>query len=93
MASILSNNSFQQMPNAQADPATTVNNLVNQIMSSTDPRQAFNQVVNNIDGGANVMNLIQQYGNGDPRAAFMNYAAQQGKNVMAQQIMQRLGLS
>jgi hypothetical protein len=62
-------------------------------MSSTDPRQAFNQVVNNIDGGANVMNLIQQYGNGDPRAAFMNYAAQQGKNVMAQQIMQRLGLS
>jgi len=39
------------------------------------------------------MNLIQQYGNGDPKAAFMNYAAQQGKNAIAQQIMQRLGLN
>lgn len=62
-------------------------------MSSTDPKQTFNQMVNNIQGGQNIMNLIQQYGNGDPKAAFMNYAAQQGKNAIAQEIMQRLGLN
>ena len=61
-------------------------------MNSVDPNQTFNQMVGKIDGGQNALSLIQQYGNGDPRAAFMNYAAQMGKNAMAQQIMQRLGL-
>lgn len=61
-------------------------------MNSVDPKQTFNQMVNNIEGGQNAMDLIKQYGNGDPKAAFMNYAAQMGKNNLAQQIMQRMNL-
>lgn len=61
-------------------------------MNSADPKQTFNQVVSNIDNGQQAINLINQYGNGDPKTAFMNYAAQQGKSALAQQIMQGLGL-
>ena len=61
-------------------------------MSSPDPKQTFNQMVTKIDGGSNALNLIQQYGNGDPKAAFMNYAAQNGKSAMAEAIMRKLGL-
>jgi hypothetical protein len=61
-------------------------------MSSTDPTQTFNQIVKNIQGGENALDLIKQYGNGDPKAAFMNYAAQYGKNALAQEIMQRMNL-
>ena len=93
MGSILSNNHSPQQTTGQQDPMAAVNSLVDQIMSSANPNQTFNQMVSKIDGGQNVMNLIQQYGNGDPRTAFMNYAAQNGKNAMAQQILSRLGLS
>ena len=62
-------------------------------MKSGDPKATFNQVVNNIQGGQNALDLIQQYGNGDPKTAFMNYAAQQGRNALAQQIMSGMGLS
>lgn len=62
-------------------------------MRSGDPKATFNQVVNNIQGGQNALDLIQQYGNGDPKTAFMNYAAQQGRNALAQQIMSGMGLS
>ena len=61
-------------------------------MGSANPTQTFNQMVSNIQGGQDVMNLIKQYGNGDPKTAFMNYAAQQGKSALAQQIMQRMNL-
>lgn len=61
-------------------------------MNSADPKQTFKQVVSNIDNGQEAMDLINQYGNGDPKTAFMNYAAKQGKTALAQQIMQRLGL-
>lgn len=88
MPSILSNN----QPQTQIDPAAAVNNLVGQVMNSTDPKQTFSQVVSNIDNGQQAINLINQYGNGDPKTAFMNYAAQQGKSALAQQIMQGLGL-
>lgn len=40
----------------------------------------------------NAMNLINQYGNGDPKAAFMNYMNSQGKQQIGQQIMQQFGL-
>jgi len=36
--------------------------------------------------------MVSQYGNGDPKTAFMNYAAQTGKQGLAQQILQKLGL-
>lgn len=62
-------------------------------MGSSNPTQTFNQVVNNIQGGQDALNKIKEYGNGDPKTAFMNFAAQQGKNALAQQIMQGLGLN
>jgi len=92
MPSILDLTQNSQVPTETQDPMAALNSLVGQIMNSADPKQTFNQVVSNIDGGQNALNLIQQYGNGDPKAAFMNYAAQQGKSAMAQQIMQTMGL-
>lgn len=38
------------------------------------------------------LNIVNQYGNGDPKAAFMNYMNQQGKQAIGQQIMQKFGL-
>ena len=62
-------------------------------MSSVDPQQAFNQVLSSSPDAKNAMDLINQYGNGDPKVAFMNYAAATGKQSLGQQIMQKLGLS
>ena len=90
MPSILSN----QMPEQPQmnDIVGSVKNIVNQIMNSANPQQMFNQTIGSTKEGQEAMNLIQQYGNGDPRQAFMNYASQMGKQGLAQQIMQKLGL-
>lgn len=61
-------------------------------MSSADPQQAFNQILNSSPDAKNAMDLINQYGNGDPKTAFMNYAAATGKQSFAQTILQKLGL-
>lgn len=58
-----------------------------------NPQQAFSDLVNNNPDAKNAMDLCNQYGNGDPKAAFMNYAAQKGKGAVAQLIMSRLGLN
>ena len=76
----------------QQNPAGIVNNLVNQIMSSVNPQQAFNQVLSASPDAKNAMNLINQYGNGDPRTAFMNYMVATGKQSLGQSILQKLGL-
>lgn len=88
MPSILSNNK----PQATQNPVEIVNNLANQILSSADPQQAFNQVLNASPDAKNAMDLINKYGNGDPKQAFMNYAAASGKQSFAQSILQKLGL-
>lgn len=62
-------------------------------MGSKDPNQTFNQIVSNIQGGQEALNKIKEYGNGDPKTAFINYAAQQGQQMLAQQIIQGLGLT
>ena len=90
MASILSNS---QSPDQQTQsPVTIVNNLINQILNSADPQQTFNQVLSSNKDAQNAMNLINQYGNGDPKAAFINYMNSTGKQSLGQQIMQKLGL-
>ena len=50
-------------------------------------------MLSNNKDAQNAMNLINQYGNGDPRAAFLNYMNAQGKQALGQQLMQRFGLS
>lgn len=74
------------------NPVGIVNNLIDQILHSVDPQQAFNQVLNASPDAKNAMDLINQYGNGDPKAAFMNYMSATGKQNIGQQIMQKLGL-
>ena len=92
MPSILSNNNSAVPENTKQDPVSIVKTMANQIMSSVNPQQAFNQVLSASPDAKNAMDLINQYGNGDPKAAFMNYAAATGKQDIAQQILQKLGL-
>lgn len=61
-------------------------------MGSKDPNQTFNQMVSSMPRGQEALDKIKEYGNGDPKAAFMNFAAQQGQQMLAQQIIQGLGL-
>ena len=61
-------------------------------MSSANPQQMFSQIVASNKDAQNAMNLINQYGNGDPKAAFMNYMSAMGKQTIGQQIMQKFGL-
>lgn len=88
MPSILSNNTQPQNNN----PVGAVKNLVDQIMNSANPQAAFQQMLNSSPDCKNAMNLINQYGNGDPKQAFLNYASQTGKQGIAQQILSKLGL-
>lgn len=61
-------------------------------MSAADPNQAFNQILEASPDAKNAMDLINKYGNGNPKAAFMNYAAATGKQIFGQSILQKLGL-
>lgn len=88
MPSILSG----QNPQTNSNPISAVKNLVDQIMSASNPQAAFQQMLDSSPDCKNAMNLIQQYGNGDPRQAFMNYASKTGKAGIAQQILSKLGL-
>ena len=89
MPSILSNN--QPAQDIQ-NPTEIVNNLINQILSAVDPKQAFNQVLSASPDAKNAMDLINQYGNGDPKTAYMNYMAATGKQSIGQSILQKFGL-
>lgn len=92
MASILSRNPSTEQETAPQNPVTSVNNIINNILNSVNPKQTFQQVLDNSPDAKNAMDLINQYGNGDPKTAFMNYMASTGKQSLGQQIMQKLGL-
>lgn len=92
MASILSGNPLESK-NQSNNPVETINSIIGQILNSANPQQTFQQVISQNQEAQNAMNLINQYGNGDPKQAFLNYANQTGKQNLAQQIMQKLGLA
>lgn len=69
-----------------------IDQIIAQVMNSADPQAAFNAMVRNNPAMQNALVLINQYGNGDPKAAFMNYAQQKGMTSAAENIMQQLGL-
>lgn len=95
MGSILSSNPStdpQAVPAVRQDPVASIKNIANQILNSANPQQAFQQVLDNSTEARNTMDLINQYGNGDPKAAFQNYAVATGKQNLAQKIRQMLGL-
>ena len=90
MPSILSNNPVQTTE--QQNPVSAIKNLASQILSSVNPQETFNQILANNEQAKSAMDKINQYGNGDPRAAFMNYMNATGQQSLGQQIMQKLGL-
>ena len=91
MPSILSNNPVQTTE--QQNPVSAIKNLASQILSSVNPQETFNQILANNEQAKSAMDKINQYGNGDPRAAFMNYMKCTGQQNLGQQIIQKLGLS
>lgn len=69
-----------------------INNFASEILSSTNPREKFNSFVSSNEDAKTAMDIVNKYGNGDPKTAFMNYAAQSGKESLAKAILSRLGL-
>ncbi len=77
---------------SQADPVAAANALVQQILGADDKNAAFNQILASSPEAQQVMTLINQYGNGDPKTGLLNWAAAQGRTAAAQQLIQRFGL-
>lgn len=61
-------------------------------MTSINPEQTFNNMMSGNADMKKSMDIVNQYGNGDPKAAFMNYAKSVGKESLAKSIMSNLGL-
>lgn len=61
-------------------------------MSSTDPQAELNKFLASSPNAQNAMNIVMQYGNGNPEAAFKNYVAQNGLGNLASTIQAQLGL-
>lgn len=70
-----------------------INNFASEILSSMDPQKKFNDFISSSQDAKNGMDIVNKYGNGDPKTAFMNYAKEKGKQEIAKQIMMKLGLS
>ena len=91
MGSILSNNPSQVQETPTQKPMEAVNNLVNQILSSANPQETFNQMLQNSQQAKESWDLVNKYGNGDPKIAFINYMNQNGIQALGQRIMQIFG--
>lgn len=62
-------------------------------MGSANPQAMFDKIVSSNPDAQNAMNICNQYGNGDPKTAFFNYAREKGKSALAQSILNRFGLN
>lgn len=91
MGSILSNNPLPSQQETQS-PIQAINDVIKQILSSANPQQMFDQICANNQDAKNAVDLVNKYGNGNPRLAFINMMAQEGKSSLGQQIMQKLNL-
>lgn len=74
------------------NPLDAAIKLIQQIIGSPDPNQAFAQMLQSNPQAQQTMALINQYGNGDPKAGMMNYAASLGQQAAAQNIARSFGL-
>lgn len=61
-------------------------------MGSVNPQETFDKMVSGNKDAQKAVDIVKQYGNGDAKTAFMNYAQSMGKGALAQSIMKRLGL-
>ena len=93
MSSILTNNPLPTSGTENNNPVSAVNSIIGQIMGSANPQAMFQQILQQSPDAKNAMSLINQYGNGNPKQAFMAYATATGRNELAKQILSKLGLS
>lgn len=84
--------SHPQQQNEQI-PTTELSKLAEDILSSPDSKAIFDAYVSQHKEAQDAIGIINEYGNGDPKTAFMNYMASKGKETIGKQIMSRLGLS
>lgn len=94
MASIVfSNPSRTSTATTEIPSKGTIETMANRILSAVNPQEEFSKVVNSNEGAKKAMEICNQYGNGDPKAAFMNYmAGNPGKAMIGKAIMSKLGL-
>lgn len=57
--------------------AQTSNNMLAMLQNANNPQQLINNILTN---NPQLTTLINQYGNGDPKAAFYEYARRTGQN-------------
>ena len=90
MASTIFSN--QSQPGTEMPSKGIVEGIASKIMQSVNPQATFNNIVANNPSAKSALDITNKYGNGDPKAAFFNYAAEKGKNVAAERILKTLGL-
>ena len=61
-------------------------------MGSMNPKAEFDNLCATNPDAKNALEIVQKYGNGDPRTAFMNYAKEKAETSFANNIMNMLGL-
>ena len=88
MPSILSNNATSI--DIQG-PMQAANDLASQIMSTPNPQETFYKMLDQNPELKEKWDLMNKYGNGDPKAAFMNYMGSNGKQTFGNMIIQWLG--
>ena len=62
---------------SKSRPLNQPNDLISMLQKSNNPQQLIQSL---LERNPQVMNLIKQYGNGDPKAAFYAYAKQTGRD-------------
>ena len=78
----------------QQNPMDQVNATIQQILGSGNPALAFQQFLQSTPAAQTADSLAKQYGNGVyNKDTFMRIAAAQGKQALAQQLMQQMGLT
>ena len=93
MGSILSNNPSQTVQDQPIqNPVGTVNSIISRILGSDNPNETFQQLINSNPMLKSKIDEMNQYGNGDPKTAFINYMNAKSKQGLAQNIMQLFGL-
>lgn len=65
-----------------------IDNLANMILGSSDPKATFQQMLDSSPELKSKWDEMNKYGNGDPKAAFVNYMNANGKQTIGQNIMQ-----
>ena len=85
MPSILSNPMPEQGNNT--DPIQAAKNIVEMIMNSSNPQAEFQKILDSNPFLKEKYEEMNRYASNDPRQAFINYATQNAKSSLAEQII------